>query len=306
MLSLLFPPKEERWWVRFGVMMALSVVIAVMGLSADSAALVIGSMVIAPLMTPVLALAAALALTLGRHAARAALTIIIATGGAVCLAWAIGSLLPGSERILTNQALSRTSPDLRDLIVAFAAGAAGAYATVREDISTALPGVAVAVALVPPLATVGYTLAAHRPDLAGGALLLFAANLLAIVLVGLVVFLITGLTPRRRLAQRSGGILAGLVVLAAAVVAVAIPLGQRSVDAIRHAHRLQAINTAVVAWVDTASLNSLTLTGVQVSGQQVTVDVAGPQSPPNDEPLRQALIAYLGPGAAVRVRWFQT
>lgn len=79
MRARLFPTHAERWWAPFGLMLGPSVVIAVIGLSANSPALVIGAMLIAPLMTPVLALATALALTLGRHAGRAALTVLGAT-----------------------------------------------------------------------------------------------------------------------------------------------------------------------------------------------------------------------------------
>ncbi|MDQ6615764.1 MAG: TIGR00341 family protein [Actinomycetota bacterium] len=301
-LRTLFPATGKRSNVRFGVMMALSVVIALMGLSANSAAVVIGAMLIAPLMAPVLGLSAAIVVALGRHMARAAATVVVASAGAIALSWAITLLLPISDRVLTSEALSRTSPDLRDLFVALAAGAAGAYATAREDLSGALPGVAVAVALVPPLATVGFTLGAGRRDLAGGALLLFVANLVAIVLAGVVVFLITGLAPRRRLAQRSRSVLAAVAVVVIATAVVAVPLAERSAAAVRHARRVQQINTAVTAWLTTTDL---VLTDVQVAGDQVAIDVSGPQSPPDTEPLRQALVAYLGSGAAVRVRWFQ-
>jgi uncharacterized membrane protein len=78
--------------------------------------------------------------------------------------------------------------------VALAAGAAGAYATVREEVSAALPGVAVAVALVPPLATAGLVLEAGQVELAKGALLLYLANLVAIMSSGIAVFLATGLS----------------------------------------------------------------------------------------------------------------
>lgn len=285
-------------------MLGLSVVIAVMGLSTDSATLVIGAMLIAPLMTPILGLSAAITLTLGRHASRAAITVLLASAGAIGLAWGVSLLLPVSERTLTHEVLVRTSPDIRDLVIAFAAGAAGAYATVKEDISAALPGVAVAVALLPPLSAVGYALASSRPELAGGALLLFTANLFAVLLAGIGVFVATGLTPRRRLIQRSRWVLAGLAVLVAALAAVTVPLVNRTESAIRHAYRLQQINTAVSNWLDSTS--GLAVTDVEVNGNLVTVDVSGPVQPPNSTELRKALVPYLGTSASVQVRWFQT
>ncbi|MDQ6617563.1 MAG: DUF389 domain-containing protein [Actinomycetota bacterium] len=103
-LRILFP-NDGRPAVRFSVLMALSVIIALMGLSADSAAVVIGAMLIAPLMAPVLGLSAGIVVAFGRHIARAAATVVVAAGGAVALAWAVTMLLPRAERVLTHAAL---------------------------------------------------------------------------------------------------------------------------------------------------------------------------------------------------------
>ncbi len=157
----------EGWAVRFGVMMALSIVVAVMGLSADSAAVVIGAMLLAPLMTPVMGVAAAVAMALPSLILRPLAYVASATVGGVFGSFVLGAVL--STGPLSAELLSRTSPDVRDLLVALAAGAAGAYAIVRPDVSASLPGVAVAVALVPPLASVGLALEAGRGDLARGA-----------------------------------------------------------------------------------------------------------------------------------------
>ena len=191
-------------------MLALSVVIAVLGLSLDSDAVIIGAMLIAPLMTPVIGTAAALVMGWPRRLAQAALAVLAGSAGAVGISFALVSVLPAGSQVLTPAVLSRTSPDLRDLAVALAAGAAGAYATAREDVSAALPGVAVAVALVPPLAASGFTLAIGREDLAAGALLLFAANLVAIVLIGSVVLLASGFVPPGRRKAVSGRIRIGV------------------------------------------------------------------------------------------------
>ena len=146
------------WAIHFSLMMAMSVIVAIMGLSANSPALVIGAMLIAPLMTPVLGIAASIAMALGDATARAAGTVVAATAGAIAVSYLIAGWLPGD--LLTNEVLARTAPDARDLVVALAAGLAGSYATARPDVSSSLPGVAIAVALVPPLAVVGMTLCA--------------------------------------------------------------------------------------------------------------------------------------------------
>ena len=92
------------------------------------------------------------------------------------------------DRQLSDEVLLRTHPNLLDLGVALASGAAGAYALCRKEVSTALPGVAIAAALVPPLATIGIGLAQWNGEVAGGAMLLFVTNLMAISGAGGMVF----------------------------------------------------------------------------------------------------------------------
>ena len=305
-LAGLYPEagRAGRWWFRFMVMLALSVVIAVLGLSLDSDAVIIGAMLIAPLMTPIIGSAAALVMGWPRRLGQAALAVLAGSAGAVGISFALTSVLPAASQALTPAVLSRTSPDLRDLAVALAAGAAGAYATAREDVSAALPGVAVAVALVPPLAATGFTLAIGREDLAAGAVLLFAANLVAIVLVGSVVLVASGFVPSGRLKAASGRIRAGFLVITAAAVAVTAPLTATTLASASHAQTTQAVNQAAVSWL--AAAPALTLTGTSISGALVTVDVAGATSPPPTASLAKALSGLLGAGAAVEVRWYQT
>ena len=97
------------WAIHFSLMMAMSVIVAIMGLSANSPALVIGAMLIAPLMTPVLGIAASIAMALGDATARAAGTVVAATAGAIAVSYLIAGWLPGD--LLTNEVLARTAPD---------------------------------------------------------------------------------------------------------------------------------------------------------------------------------------------------
>ena len=293
-----------HWWFRFSVMLALSVVIAVLGLSLNSDAVVIGAMLVAPLMTPLIGTAAALVMGWPRRLAQAGLAVLAGSAAAVGISYLLTLLLPAVGQQLTPAVLSRTSPDLRDLAVALAAGAAGAYATAREDVSAALPGVAVAVALVPPLSAAGFTLAIGREDLAAGAVLLFVANLVAIVLISAVVLAASGFVPRGRFRVASGRIRSGLLGSVAAVVLVAAPLTDATLAGDSHAQATQAVNQAAVSWL--APYPSLTLTGASITGSLVTVEVTGPASPPPTTSLAQALTGVLGPRAAVQVQWFQT
>ncbi len=232
----------EPWRLRFASMLLLSLVIAVAGLLADSATLVIGAMLIAPLMTPVLAFAVALAMGWPRHLGRAGLTVVLASAGSVAMAWGLTAVLRGSGSGVTAQILGRTSPGVVDLVVALAAGAAGAYATAREDVSAALPGVAVAVALVPPLATIGVALKLGRPELARGALLLYVANLVAIVAAGVAVFVASGFVPTPRLAEVRRRVLTGGFAVAVAVLAVSVLLSSGVRNTVDSATTLKAQN----------------------------------------------------------------
>ena len=226
MMDELAITRVEHWAWRFTIMLTLSVVVAVMGLSADSAAVVIGAMLLAPLMQPVLATAASLSMSLLRKSLASLFKVALATAWCVAIAFVISMLLP--DGALPGEVESRTRPDIRDLVVALAAGAAGAYATVRKDASSSLPGVAVAVALVPPLATIGITLEAGETELAIGASLLYGTNLAAIVFAGVMVFIATGFVPPRRLASTAVQLLVAAAIALTIVVAIAVPLYNRS------------------------------------------------------------------------------
>jgi uncharacterized membrane protein len=156
-------------------------------------------------------------------------------------------LVPGSW--ITPEILARTSPRLLDLVVALAAGAAGAFALGREDVSDALPGVAIAVSLVPPLAASGILLADGRPGLAGGAFLLFFTNFVAIVLAGVVVLAVMGYgAVARQVASRAARRTAA-VVIAIALGLVIVPLGITSYTVLRDYRLQQQASDALATWL---------------------------------------------------------
>lgn len=270
--------RVEHWAYRFTVMLTLSVIVAVMGLSLNSAAVVIGAMLLAPLMQPVLATGASLAMGLPGKTAQSAIRVLAATAWCIAIAWAISKLIP--NQAFTSEVLSRTAPDVRDLIVALAAGAAGAYATVREDASASLPGVAVAVALVPPLGAVGITLEAGDLDRARGALLLYTTNLVAIIFVSILVFVITGFVPARRIATQIPRMVLTTVLATAVVVVVAMPLLQASQASVKATEDKADAETVVDAWLNGADLDRT----VDISNNAVEVVLRGFRS---DNGLRQ-------------------
>jgi uncharacterized hydrophobic protein (TIGR00271 family) len=195
----------SRFNVDFAALIALSTGIAALGLIQNSPAVVIGAMLVAPLMTPMIG--AGLALIQGNTVlttqAFAAITkgffLALAIGALMGFgARAIGMLDPGQ---LTPELLARGAPNVLDLVVAYLSGLAAAYALARPSLSGALPGVAIAAALVPPIGTVGIALATGTWEIASGAALLFGTNLVAIVLGAASVFRVMGVQARSGQAQ---------------------------------------------------------------------------------------------------------
>jgi uncharacterized hydrophobic protein (TIGR00271 family) len=185
--------------IRFWVLLVLSTVIAAFGLLTNSAAVIIGAMIIAPLMGPIVA--SALAIDAGdvRLLAKALSAEILGVAVAIGLGLLIG-LLPFNLGV-TTEMMSRTTPTLFDLFIAAASGLAGAYAMVDNKVSNALAGVAISVALVPPLATCGLLLALGVYGGAWGAFLLFLANFLAIQIAAGVVFFAFGIADMHDLGE---------------------------------------------------------------------------------------------------------
>lgn len=170
--------------------------------------------------------------------------LLVAGGGLVAIAigWLAGLLVVNEVIAETNsQFASRVHPRLVDLIAALATGTVGSVALVRSDISDTLPGVAIAISLVPPLSVVGFTLEAGKPDQALGAALLFMTNAAAILGSGTVVMALYGVhrlvvpaaDPERRTVNRRNAV----IVIAAMVLAVSVPLTATSMTLARDTSR---------------------------------------------------------------------
>jgi hypothetical protein len=140
------------------------------------------------------------------------------------IAAAISFIVPGRATPLPAELIARTSPNLLDLGIALAAGAAGAYGQVRRHAADVLTGVAVAVALVPPLAVVGITLQLTEWQLAVGAALLFLANVVGIVIAASVTFLAAGFVPGRNPLKGHSQVLRGVSWAAIATIIVVLPM----------------------------------------------------------------------------------
>ena len=187
--------------LNFYLLLALAAAISTFGLLTNSAATIIGAMIIAPLMNPIISLAYALVVLSPRLLERAIFTILTGVVLVIVIAYLTTEVL--GLKVVGSEILGRTQPNSLDLGVAVAAGTAAAFANTRRSIASALPGVAIAVALVPPLSVVGIgfclgelgnQIAASwgwgETSIATGSFILFATNLAGIVFSGSIVFLL--------------------------------------------------------------------------------------------------------------------
>jgi uncharacterized hydrophobic protein (TIGR00271 family) len=176
--------------VDYVVMMVLAGALASLGLIQDSTAVVIGAMLVAPLMGPLIA--AGLALPQGNLVLFRRAVAIALIGAAIGLVVSVvfGLINPGYEPSLELEA--RGSPDVLDLAIAFASGFAAAYASGRPNVVGTLAGVAIAAALVPPLAVVGIGLTNREFFIAGNAAILLGTNLVTIILGAAAAFRMLG------------------------------------------------------------------------------------------------------------------
>ncbi|MDT8406714.1 MAG: DUF389 domain-containing protein [Methylococcales bacterium] len=268
------------------LLMILSTVLASLGLFLDSASVVIGAMVLAPLMSPIISCAMGLLRSDGQLTRDALTTLTLGMGLTLSVSALMAGLLPYEKT--TVEILARTHPTLLDLGVAIVSGIAGAYAHAKTHIARSLPGVAIAVALVPPLCVSGIGLGWQAYSIFSNALLLFFTNLVGIVLAALITFLILGFAPFARAAK-------GMSVSLLLAALIAAPLSF-SFERMIQAERLQAhiLNTRFTVQEQHWNLTNVHL-NQQADVLTIHADVVGATLPDNQalevihEQLRQTL-----------------
>ncbi len=209
---------ESGWSPRFAFMTVMSAGIAVLGLLLSSPAVVIGAMLISPLMNPILGFGFSLATFDFSETRRSLVALVI--GAVLAVAFTALIVLVSPLKETTAEILSRTRPNLFDLLVALFAALAGTFAIIKGQGAT-IVGVAIATALMPPLAVVGYGLATWNLPVLGGALALFVTNFVTIALAATVMARLYGFGSS--MSGHQGWIQTGL--LLGVFAALAVPLG---------------------------------------------------------------------------------
>ncbi|NEQ32685.1 MAG: DUF389 domain-containing protein [Leptolyngbya sp. SIO4C5] len=268
---------RELWrWaepsVNYYMLMFLSGVIATLGLLANSSATIIGAMIVAPLMGPIIGMAFAVAMGNRRLLKRASFSMVTGVLLNVLTAMLI-TYLVGLDT-LTTEVQVRMQPTLIDLGVALAAGAAGAYAKARKHISDALPGVAIAVALVPPLSVIGIGIASWSRTVAVGSTLLFLTNLASVIFCGALVFLAQNYGSLNR-AQR------GLTVSVLVLALLGLPLGFSFRDLVikeRTRARLNQLVRQRTSTLNNVDIENLTVQRQPGRGLAVELEISAPSN----------------------------
>ena len=262
------------------VMITLSSIIATLGLLLNSPAVVIGAMLVAPLMSPILGFSMGIVLgeiRLIRMSLESVLKGVIAT---IVVALLVGLISPFKE--MTVEILSRTQPTLLDLFIALASGMAGAYAVSRKDVSAALPGVAIAAALAPPLSAVGIGFATANAQVAGGALLLFVTNIITISLAGVITFTLLGIHPLNLEPETKRRVRRGVIGMSFLVFIITIPLAIIMNGIIRQTQDQKTIEDVLLASEVSAEFSVMDVEWSQ-SRDQLTITAVVRSTDPFDQ-----------------------
>jgi uncharacterized membrane protein len=188
------------------------------------------------------------------------------------------------------------------MMIAVAAGAAGAYATVDKRVSSSITGVAIAVALVPPLGVVGVTLTVGNYGDAGGAFVLFLTNLVSIILAAALVFVLTGFALVAKLQENQEKMKTVIITVLLGALIVMVPLAFTSEGILTSASRQSSAQAVTEEWLGDQS--NLRLNKVEVRGNEVDIIITGEGEIPSVSKLNEDLSKSFGTRTIAVVEYF--
>ena len=267
-------PQTARRLVTFFTLLLLATVIANYGVLSNSTATVIGAMIVAPLMGPMMATTSAVVMGSLPRALRAFALTVAGIIAVILFSFLLSLIVPSFtiSFISNGEITSRINPGLYALLTALGAGAAGAFIISRAEIADALGGVAIAISLVPPLCVVGISLRCGQMSAAIGSFLLFTTNFLAILFAGGVVLMIVGLGKSAASIEQIRLRRRGIILFVVCLVLIAIPL---SLTAYQNITGIVDNNTATVTVQNWLQGTSYQVDSVSVNGRAVSVTVDG-------------------------------
>ena len=288
--KLLFDgPEAGRKLSAFWVLLVLSAIIASAGIVSDSTATVIGAMIVAPLMTPIIGTVFSVMSGDRGNLIRSLGLILAGSIAVIAIGYLFGKLIPVPIVAGTNpQVASRVHPDLVDLGAALATGAVGAFAIIRPDVSDTLPGVAIAISLVPPLCVAGLTIESGANGQAIGALILFLTNVGAILLSGLIVMTLYHVFEVAAIDGRRVNRRLPTVIVAVFVVILIVPLAVSSVGITKDTLDRENVAPVATKWAKRSGWQILSVTSSEAG---VDVKASGGLPEPNPRLLQRDLAA---------------
>jgi uncharacterized hydrophobic protein (TIGR00271 family) len=295
------------------VMLLLSTGIATLGLIQDSTAVVVGAMLVAPLMTPIVATGLALVQGNRELFRKATQAMLIGVGAGLLTAMLLALTSPWPE--LSSEVLARGTPNLFDFGIALLSGIAGAFAIARPGAASALAGVAIAVALVPPLAAIGIALVKGFGMVAFGAAVLFLTNLVAIITGSGIVFRLFGIDLQGRETPR--WVRATMLTLGGLALPILAVLVHNLQEQLQHGAEQRIVRSLdaetrskALARIDAAEGVDLIYLAESEPGEsfgvRVVLSTEKGRDPALQEQLERMLREDLGEDAKIHVRWLTT
>lgn len=220
----------------FIVMMILATLIATFGLFGDSSPVIIGAMILAPIISPIVSFSMGMVRYDPNMLKTGVVTILIGTVLALIFAAGVSIIIP--LKVITGEIEARLTPNLLDMGIAVASGVAAAYAHAKEGIAKSLAGVAIAVALVPPLAVAGIGIGWWDWEVFSGAFLLYLTNLAGIIMFAGITFLFLGFAPFKRARM---GLVYTLIIISIVMVPLSLSFNRIKQEA-RITSKLEGIN----------------------------------------------------------------
>ena len=286
-------PQTARHLTNFFALLLFATVIATYGVLSNSTATVIGAMIVAPLMGPMMATTSAVVMGSLPRALRAFALTVAGIVSVIIFSYLLTFVVPDVTISFTSdgEITSRIHPGLYALLTALGAGAVGAFITSRAEITEALGGVAIAISLVPPLCVVGISLQEGQLDAAAGASLLFLTNFLAILLAGGVVFMVLGL-GKSVVSQEQGRFRRrAFLLFVVGLLLVGIPLSLTAYQNVMSARENANATAEVQKWLAGTSYQ---LDTVSVNDGVVEVTIAGTGQMKPVQQLANQLAVALG------------
>lgn len=249
---------KPLYWLQ----LIISVMIITFGLLQNSVAVVIGGMLIAPILKPIKGLAFGITTGQPRFFWKSALMMFLSIVFAIFTAYVFSMIIP--LKIETPEIIARTSPNILDLMIAISSGTIAMLSLYFKKLSESIAGVAMAAALMPPLAVVGIELALSNSAAAGGSAFLFVTNLFAILAIGVIIFLFYGFSPHHAEQKAKNVVLKVAAILFSLLVYISFPLFA-SLKSISESIELQSLTADVLELSLDEHFPEATVSSIQIN-----------------------------------------